>query len=158
MEIEGVGLRRLGERGHARAGGQADGAGGLAQARGRAPVADDPLGDRRKALEHADPPRRDGLEGRGAQADLAVQFLDGEVVGLVAMVVLEYDRHVLERAAVAFELAAEFVERGEVVRDPLPPRVEHEHDAVDLVDQLLASRHLIRCARWRHDLEPCPDV
>ena len=83
-----------------------------------------------------------------------MQLLGAVGVGDVALVVLHDERDLVDRTRVVLERLAELLEAREILLGALAAAVDHEYDAVDLIEQLLARRRVLGRARHRDQLDP----
>jgi hypothetical protein len=118
-------------------------------------IADHLLRESRERLEYAGGLDRNRLEDRGApDVEPSMQFLEDVRVRLVALVVLEDERNILQRPTVVAEHLSEFVQAVRVVIDAFPPGVDHHHDPIDLIEKLLSGRCLTGTSRHGDELDP----
>ena len=82
-----------------------------------------------------------------------MQLLLHEGVAEVALVVLDHQRQVVEVASVVRERGAQLLHGADVLVDPVALAVDHQHDAVDLVQELLAGGRLLRGTGDGHQLD-----
>jgi hypothetical protein len=82
-----------------------------------------------------------------------VELFDGVAVAQVALVVHHDQRHLVDRARVVLERLLELLEAGEVLLHAAALAVDHEDDAVDLVEELFARRGVFGRAGDGDDLD-----
>ena len=68
------------------------------------------------------------------EADSTMEFLYREWIRDIPFVVLEYDGKGVESSAIGRQRSPQLVDRGVVGVDSFGRGVEHDHDAIDLVE------------------------
>ncbi len=111
-------------------------------------------GDQIERLEDALTVHGDGRHGgRALRVQHAVEVLDGQDVGQVALVVLKDDRQPLELAPLFEQVVAQVLEALEVRVRPQALRVGHEDHAVGAGEHQLAGRVVVHLPRHGEELQ-----
>jgi hypothetical protein len=97
-----------------------------------------------EGLEHSFPLRGDrGERRRAARIEELIQLLIRHEVVEVAFVVLHDQRELVEVDAVGLQVAAQVLDRTQVLFDPAPLRVDHEHDGVRALQHIAPHLHVL---------------